>query len=85
MVVLALIPESGRQRQTDLCEFEVSLVYRASSSLFRAKQGDSGSTEQDNYNNDISVGTGQKLKTYLEKPLPFPVELFHKMEVELSL
>ena len=85
MVVLALIPESGRERQADLCEFEASLVYRASSRLFRAKQGVSGSTEQGNYNSGISVGIGQRLRTHLEKLLPFLVELVHKMEVALSL
>ena len=31
-----LIPELGRQRQADLCEFEVSLVYRVSSRTARA-------------------------------------------------
>ena len=28
---MPLIPAPGRQRQVDLCEFEVSLIYKASS------------------------------------------------------
>jgi hypothetical protein len=31
-----LIPALGRQRQSDLCEFEASLVYRVSSRIARA-------------------------------------------------
>jgi hypothetical protein len=34
----ALIPALGRQRQAELCEFEVSLVYRARSRTARAPQ-----------------------------------------------
>ena len=33
---MSLIPALGRQRQADLCEFETSLVYRASSRIARA-------------------------------------------------
>ena len=33
---MPLIPALGRQRQVDLCEFEVNLVYRASSKNVRA-------------------------------------------------
>ena len=33
---MPLIPAHGRQRQVDLCEFEASLVYRASSRTARA-------------------------------------------------
>jgi hypothetical protein len=33
-----LIPALGRQRQVDLCEFEVSLVYRVTSRTSRATQ-----------------------------------------------
>ena len=33
---MPLIPALGRQRQGDLCEFEVSLVYTASSRTARA-------------------------------------------------
>jgi hypothetical protein len=33
-----LIPAHGRQRQADLCEFEVSLVHRGSSRLAKAIQ-----------------------------------------------
>jgi hypothetical protein len=36
MVHTSLIPALSRQRQVDLCEFEVTLVYRASSRLVRA-------------------------------------------------
>ena len=32
----SLIPALGRQRQTDLCEFKTSLVYRASMRTARA-------------------------------------------------
>ena len=35
---IPLIPELQRQRQVDLCEFETSLVYRASSRIARATQ-----------------------------------------------
>jgi hypothetical protein len=35
------IPALGRQRQVDLCEFKVSLVYRASSQAARATQTNS--------------------------------------------
>ena len=38
VVVLALIPALGRQRQVDLYEFEASLVYRVSSRTVRATQ-----------------------------------------------
>ena len=34
----SLVPALGRQRQGDLCEFEASLVYRASSRTARATQ-----------------------------------------------
>jgi hypothetical protein len=33
-----LIPELGRQRRADLCEFEANLIYRASSRIPRATQ-----------------------------------------------
>ena len=33
---VSLIPALGKQRQVDLCEFEASLVYRASSRTVRA-------------------------------------------------
>jgi hypothetical protein len=36
-----LIPALGRWRQEDLCEFEVSLVYRMSSRTARATQRNS--------------------------------------------
>ena len=32
----SLIPALGRQRQTDLCEFEASLVYRMNSETAKA-------------------------------------------------
>ena len=32
-----MIPEFGRQRQEDLCEFEASLVYQVSSKTVREK------------------------------------------------
>ena len=35
---MSLIPALGRQRQADFCEFEASLVYRASSKTARATQ-----------------------------------------------
>ena len=35
---MPLIPEFGRQRQMDLCEFEASLVCRASFRIARATQ-----------------------------------------------
>ena len=35
---MSLIPTLRRQRQVDLCEFEVSLVYKASSRTARATQ-----------------------------------------------
>ena len=35
---MPLISALGRQRQADLCEFEVSLVYRVSSRTARATQ-----------------------------------------------
>jgi hypothetical protein len=35
-----LVPALGRQRQVDLCEFEVSLVYRVSSRIVKAKRRD---------------------------------------------
>ena len=38
VVAHILIPAFGRQRQADLCEFETSLVYRASSRTARATQ-----------------------------------------------
>jgi len=38
MVVHALIPALGRQRQADLCEFEASLVYKVSAKTVRATQ-----------------------------------------------
>ena len=38
MVAHPLIPALGRQRQEDLCEFRVSLVYRVSSKTSRATQ-----------------------------------------------
>ena len=36
---MPLIPALEKQRQADLCEFEASLVYRASSSIARAIHG----------------------------------------------
>jgi hypothetical protein len=36
--LMPLILAFGRQRQTDLCEFDASLVYRASSRIARAPQ-----------------------------------------------
>ena len=38
MVARPLIPALGRQRQEDLCEFRVSLVYRVSSKTSRVTQ-----------------------------------------------
>jgi hypothetical protein len=38
MVAHPLIPALGRQRQEDLCEFRVSLVYRVSSKTSRVTQ-----------------------------------------------
>jgi hypothetical protein len=35
---MPLIPVLGRQRQTDLCEFKASLIYRLSSRIARATQ-----------------------------------------------
>ena len=35
---MPLIPSLGRQRQANLCEFEASLVYRASSRVAKATQ-----------------------------------------------
>lgn len=35
---MPLIPALGRRRQTDLCEFETNLAYRASSRTVRDKQ-----------------------------------------------
>jgi hypothetical protein len=36
--ILSLVPALGRQRQEDLCEFEVSLVYRVSSRTAKIKK-----------------------------------------------
>ena len=41
---MSLIPALGRQRQVDLCELEVSLVYRVSSRTARAIQRNPVST-----------------------------------------
>jgi hypothetical protein len=35
---MLLIPAFGRQKQADICEFEASLIYRASSGTARATQ-----------------------------------------------
>jgi hypothetical protein len=48
---MPLIPAFGRQRQADLCEFEDSLVYTASSRTVRTKQ-----------RNWVSKKTNQKAK-----------------------
>ena len=44
-----LIPVLGRQRQEDICEFEVSLVYRVSSRTAKATQRNPVSTEKKRY------------------------------------
>jgi hypothetical protein len=41
---MPLIPAFGRQRQTDLCEFKVSLIYRASSRTANTIQRNSAPT-----------------------------------------
>ena len=38
MVVYSVIPALERQRQVDFCEFEASLVYKASSRIAKATQ-----------------------------------------------
>ena len=48
MVGHAFNPSIGRQRQADLCEFEASLVYRASSRTARATQRNPVSKKQTN-------------------------------------
>ena len=47
-----LIPALGKQRQVDLCEFEASLVYRASSRTARAIQRNPVSKKQNKANNN---------------------------------
>jgi hypothetical protein len=43
----------GRQRQADLCEFEASLAFRASSKTARATQRNLVSKNKNKINNDI--------------------------------
>jgi hypothetical protein len=52
VVATPLIPALGRQRQVDLYEFEVSLIYRASSRTVKATQRDPVSKNNHYHNND---------------------------------
>ena len=55
-----LIPALGRQRQTDLCEFEASLVYTVSSRTARATQRNSVSkNKNDKQMNKNVKGTSE--------------------------
>ena len=53
----SLILALGRQRQEDLCEFEASLVYRASSKTARATQRNPVSKKQRNKQKDAASQT----------------------------
>jgi hypothetical protein len=46
---MPLIPALGREKQEDLCEFEASLVYRASSRIARATQRNPASKQINQY------------------------------------
>ena len=48
-----IIPALGRQRQVNLCEFEASLVYRASSRASRATQRNPVSKQQEKSNDQL--------------------------------
>lgn len=57
MVVHTFIPVLGRQREEDLYEFKVSLVYVRSSRPTKATKGDSVSkTKKENYVKNMGVG-----------------------------
>ena len=53
-----LILVLGRQRQADLCELEVSLVYRVSSRTTRATKGNSVSKNNNKMKNYMDEGGG---------------------------
>ena len=57
---MPLIPALGRQRQEDLCEFEASLVYKASSRTARTVTQRNPVSKQ---TNTIIITTKQKRKT----------------------
>jgi hypothetical protein len=54
-----LIPAFERQRQTELCEFKTSLVYKVSSGIVRATQGNQVSTKQNKTTQDCHTDFSQ--------------------------
>ena len=47
---MPLVPELRRQKQVDLCEFKVSLVYRVSSGITVTQRNTVSTTKQHNKN-----------------------------------
>jgi hypothetical protein len=60
---MPLIPALRRQRQVNLCEFKVSLVYRVSSRTARATQRDSALKNKTNEPTNKSINQSIKKKT----------------------
>ena len=58
---MPLIPALRKQKQVDLCEFEVSLVYIASSRTARAIEGDPVSKNKTKQNKTTQKAEGSKL------------------------
>jgi hypothetical protein len=66
---MSLIPALGRQRQVNLCEFKVSLVYRACSRTGRAIQRNPVSQKQ-----RLKQTNKQTNKQTHKPPTPLPKE-----------
>ena len=65
----SLIPALRRQKQTDLCEFKASLVYKTNSRTVRASQTNPVSkrkTEKERRCNKLSQGVGGEIQLRTE-------------------
>lgn len=77
-MVHVFVPELGRQKQEDFCEFQASLVYTRSSKIARATHRNTVSKQTNNKNTPkLHFGSlGSLLRTYsLSSSSPTPKDL----------